>query len=59
MREAKTRTAEKANHLCILHTVMGHGVDFMMHTPTIGTEKAPTTNSLKLHGYKTRQPGDY
>lgn len=47
MREAKTRTG-KGKPICVLlHTVMGHGVDFMMHTHD-WHGKAPNDQQLEI-----------
>lgn len=59
LQEAKTRTG-KGKPVCILmHTVMGHGVDFMMHTHA-WHGKAP--NDEQLENALSQNPetlGDY
>jgi len=47
MKEAKTRTGKGKPVCVLLHTVMGHGVDFMMHTHA-WHGKAPNDDQLAI-----------
>ncbi len=47
LKEAKTRTGKRKPVCILLHTVMGHGVDFMMHTHA-WHGKAPNDEQLEI-----------
>lgn len=61
MEEAKTRTGKGKPVCVLLHTVMGHGVDFMMHTHA-WHGKAPNDEQLAIglaQNYNTGGEADY
>ena len=59
MTEAKTRTGKGKPVCVLLHTVMGHGVDFMMHTHA-WHGKAPNDEQLEIGlAQNTETLGDY
>ncbi|NND16510.1 MAG: transketolase, partial [Eudoraea sp.] len=59
MREAKTRTGKGKPVCVILHTVMGNGVDFMMHTHA-WHGKAPNDEQLEIGLAQNKETiGDY
>ena len=47
MKKAKSRTGNSKPICVLLHTVMGHGVDFMMHTHA-WHGKAPNDEQLAI-----------
>lgn len=61
MEEAKSRTGKGKPVCVLLHTVMGHGVDFMMHTHA-WHGKAPNDEQLAIglaQNYNTGGESDY